>query len=188
MGEHRELHLRDLVGVPPPAGPGEELADVFIFTEDDQLQRALDAVAPASPATMDDRTMSEKRDTSYRDQIAAAAKPRKRESATLNGMPVDVVGMRAGESQRVTDASVTVVGRSTKIKFGAYYPQVLIACVRLPGTDTPVFTACDEDLAVIAELDADEVEHVVEIAQRLSGKTKEAEKAIVGNSGAVGED
>jgi hypothetical protein len=190
-----------IVGLSPPSSVGEAFADVILFAGDDVFQRVLDQVAPASPATMDDRPMSETTAAPpaapirYRDRIAAAAKPRKRESKypdgspiTLNGMPVDVVGMRAGESQQVTDASVTIVGRSTKIKFAAYYPAILIACVMEPGTDTPVYTNSAEDLAAIGALDADEVEKVVEIAQRLSGKTKEAEKAIAGNFAAADDD
>jgi hypothetical protein len=120
---------------------------------------------------------------SFRDRIAAAAPPRKRERTTLGGVEVDVREMRAGEKNRITDASVSTNGNRAKVSFARYYPELLIACVVEPGTDTPVFTAADMDL--INGLDAGEVDRIAEIAQRLSGSTPAAEKEAVGNCAGV---
>lgn len=186
------VELRRMAGLSPPANAAEALADVIVFGEDEDFRRALDIMAPPNPEPAD-QTMSDTSGTpvpsdakSLRDRIAASAPPRRRESTTLGGVPVDVIGMTTGEKNGMMDESTTTTGSKVVVKFAKYYPQLLIRTVVVPGTEERIFGP--DDVAAINALDSEEVERVAGIASRLSGLDKDAEKRAAGNSGGASGD
>jgi hypothetical protein len=163
-------------GCPPPPSAGEALADVIAFGEDDEFQRALDAIAPASPpATDQPMSLTE-------DILAAGRAKLKKQTETFFGHKVEVRGLTIGARGELMDSAYTK-GPKPAVIYSKLYPALLAATLHHPDTGAKLFT--EEQIRDLAADEDGEVDRVGAIALKLSGLDAESGKVAAGKSSAA---
>jgi len=109
-----------------------------------------------------------------RDKILAA-QDIPTESVNIPEWDVDVLvkGMSAGD--RITLMQNAYDQKTQQVNMAAVYPDVVVACVFDPDTDTPVFT--DADKAALMGKSSAAIEAIAAVGLRLSGIGSDQEDA-----------
>lgn len=118
--------------------------------------------------------------------VLAEMEPRRaRESATLLGMPVEVLELTLPQRLEVMQSGIAKGPGAASFNATEFYPLLILHGVVEVGTDTPVFSSRAALDAASKKHGGSDFQRLGETLMRISGLSGEAEKKILGNSEAA---